>query len=61
LLPRDPAIRITAQKRNYIQSEYEVEYEQAGVANANAGWAGATTLLAMAAVFLVRQRLSRRE
>ncbi len=31
LVPRDPAVRITAQKRNDNQSSYELDYEQAGV------------------------------
>jgi hypothetical protein len=30
LVPRDPAIRIVAQKRNYLQSVYELDYVQAG-------------------------------
>lgn len=31
LVPSDPDIRIVAQTRNYFQSLYELEYEQAGV------------------------------
>ena len=31
LVPRDPDIRIAAQKRNYSQSRYQLEYVQAGV------------------------------
>jgi hypothetical protein len=30
LVPRDPDIRITAQNRNYLQSFYELDYQQAG-------------------------------
>lgn len=32
LIPRDPDIRITGQSRNYQQSFYQVDYEQAGAA-----------------------------
>lgn len=31
LVPRDPAIRISGQHRNYMQSQYQLEYEQNGV------------------------------
>ncbi len=31
LVPRDPAIRVTAQNRNYRQSFYQLDYVQAGV------------------------------
>ena len=37
LVPRDPALRILAQKRNYTQSSYEVEYgETTGTSNRTA-------------------------
>jgi hypothetical protein len=32
LVPRDPYIRIVAQNRNYQQSFYQLDYEQAGLA-----------------------------
>jgi hypothetical protein len=45
LVPRDPDIRIAAQKRNYLQSVYELEYVQAGVSSVSgAGWLGAIAL-----------------
>ena len=31
LVPRDPNIQVTAQKRNYLQSHYELDYTQASV------------------------------
>jgi hypothetical protein len=31
LVPKDPAIRISEQKRNYSQSSYEVDFRQTGV------------------------------
>ncbi len=31
LVPRDPGIQVTAQKRNYEQSFYQLDYAQAGV------------------------------
>jgi hypothetical protein len=42
LVPADPDIRIVAQKRNYTQSEYRVEYEQTGVrlSSLSSGWWG---------------------
>jgi hypothetical protein len=45
LVPRDPDIRIAAQKRNYLQSVYQLEYVQAGVSSASGGaWLGALAL-----------------
>jgi hypothetical protein len=42
LVPRDPDIRIAAQKRNYLQSIYQLEYVQAGVSKVSGGgWLGA--------------------
>jgi len=39
LVPRDPEIRIVAQKRNETQSAYELDYMQSGHGSgANAGW-----------------------
>jgi hypothetical protein len=42
LVPRDPHIRIVAQNRNYTQSSYELEYEDAGVLSASpfTSWSG---------------------
>jgi hypothetical protein len=37
LVPEDPGIRITGQRRSYDQSSYEVEYVQAGGAAKAAG------------------------
>ncbi len=61
LVPQDPDIRITAQKRNYQQSFYELEYTQA----ASAWLPGAGGLLGIVALllsarltFLWRQRRS---
>lgn len=57
LVPRDPDIRITAQKRNYEQSIYELEYVQAGARpgsrplawwTGDRGWLGAAALLLFA-------------
>ncbi len=39
LVPRDPSIRIVAQTRNYLQSLYQLEYEQAGVPSSLLFWA----------------------
>ena len=51
LVPRDPDIRITAQKRNYEQSFYQLEYQQAGIRTgplSAAWWSGAPGLLGAA-------------
>ena len=48
LVPRDPDIRIVAQKRNYSQSFYELDFEQAGSRTdlLNFGWlSGAQKLI----------------
>ena len=47
LVPRDPDIRIVAQHRNFSQSQYEMEYLQAGVPayRPSLAWLGAATLL----------------
>ncbi len=56
LVPRDPDVRITAQKRNYQQSLYELNYVQAGVRqeplsvwwSGTPVWVGTATLLLLA-------------
>jgi hypothetical protein len=48
LVPRDPAIRILSQTRNYLQSSYRLEYTQPGAAPSLAwggGLAGTVALL----------------
>jgi len=48
LVSRDPDIRIAAQKRNYSQSVYELDYEQSGVGSGwlgDRGWLGLVALL----------------
>ncbi len=66
LVPRDPDIRIVAQKRNYSQSLYELDYVQAGVRSGplspawwlgDRGWLSAVALLLCARFTLLwRQR-----
>jgi hypothetical protein len=65
LVPRDPDLRITAQKRNYRQSLYQLDYVQAGVRqeplsvwwSGTPFWVGTATLLLLARLALVwRQR-----
>ncbi len=66
LVPRDPDIRIVAQKRNYSQSLYELDYVQAGVPSGplspawwlgDRGWLSAVALLLSARFTLLwRQR-----
>jgi hypothetical protein len=66
LIPRDADIRIVAQKRNYEQSIYELEYVQAGIGpgplrlawwSGDRGWLGAVTLVLLARLaFVWRQR-----
>ena len=66
LVPRDPNIRIVAQDRNYSQSHYQLEYEQAGVASSelflaalsgDRAWLGAVALLLLTRfTWLWRQR-----
>ena len=60
LVPRNPAIRIEAQKRNYDQSFYELSYTQA--ASAGFGWIGVILLLLLARIvyFFFRAVASRR-
>ena len=60
LVPHDPDIRIAAQNRNYEQSLYQLDYEQAG--SSGIGWMGALALLLSARLaFLWRQRGGKRE
>ena len=59
LVPRDPAIKITAQNRNYTQSLYELDYAQAGAHSdplSIAGWSGIALLLCTRLAYLSRQR-----
>jgi hypothetical protein len=65
IVPRDPDIRITAQKRNYEQSIFELDYAQSGVAPASPslswssrtlGMAGGAALLLFAPFALTRRR-----
>lgn len=59
LVPRDPAIRITAQNRNYTQSLYELDYVQAGAHSdllSIAAWSGIALLLCTRLAYLSRQR-----
>jgi hypothetical protein len=68
LIPRDPDIRISAQNRDYWQSFYQLDYEQAvarpGALSFAGGsyWLGAVALLLSARlVFLRRQRIRRQD
>ncbi|HEY3840550.1 MAG TPA: hypothetical protein VGL72_28455 [Bryobacteraceae bacterium] len=58
LVPRDPDIRITTQNRNYEQSSYRVDYDQAGapVTSLSPAWlsSGSSWLAGMALLFLTR-------
>jgi hypothetical protein len=51
LVPRDPDIRIVAQNRNYSQSHYELDYEQAGD---RGEWAGGRGLGVVAFLLFAR-------
>jgi len=65
LVPRDPQIRIVAQNRNYLQSVYEVRYEQTDVgpvaglparlANSR-GWLAALALVLLTRLAWLRKR-----
>jgi len=62
LVPRDPDIRIAIQNRNYEQSFYELDYDQAGARPAllsfsSAGLSVLALLLSARVVFLWRRRL----
>jgi hypothetical protein len=65
LVPRDPAIQVTAQHRNYQQSIYELDYVQDGAPSAppalawhsgGQGWLGAVALLLIAPLAWLRRR-----
>jgi len=49
LIPADRDVKIIRQGRNYSQSVYELEYEQAGVDAASLGWLGALGVLTLIA------------
>jgi hypothetical protein len=51
LVPRDPDIRITGQDRNYVQSKYQMTYQQAGVSTP---WSSAAWLIAIPVLLFVR-------
>ncbi len=55
LVPSDPALRIVAQKRNYSQSQYEVEFAEAGTRSAAAPLGAAVLLVAGVALFYRRR------
>ena len=59
LVPRDPDLRITGQDRNYVQSIYQMTYQQAGVSTlwSSAAWLGAIPLLLLARLAFVWRRL----
>ena len=71
LVPRDPDIRVIGQNRNYEQSLYRLDYEQAGVRSgllSFAWWSGGRGWLAIVALLLfarlawvLRQRVEVRE
>ena len=56
LVPRDPAIRVLAQKRNYTQSLYELDFTQAGAPATGALPLGALALLLAARLALLIRR-----
>jgi hypothetical protein len=61
-LPRDPRIQIAAQKRNYTQSSYELDYEETDVRQGVSGliWLTPLALLLTARlIYLWRQWLAR--
>jgi hypothetical protein len=61
LVSRDPDIRIEAQKRNYTQSHYELDYVQAGGRSGSAWWSVPFGwLAAVAALLSLRVMLMRR-
>jgi len=51
LVPRDPDIRITGQDRNYVQSIYQMTYQQAGVSTP---WSSAAWLVGIPALLFAR-------
>jgi hypothetical protein len=59
LVPRDPDVDIVAQRRNYEQSTYRLDYVQAGVPSGVPTWLGAAVLLTLTSLggaVLLRQR-----
>jgi hypothetical protein len=54
LVPRDPSIRIIAQKRNYSQSHYELDYLQTDVSAAPiaSSWSGARQWIGTGALLM---------
>ena len=66
LVSRDPDVRVVSQKRNYEQSSYQLDYEQAGTRSLTtslARWLTSWGWLAIVGVFSVAQlaRLARRQ
>jgi hypothetical protein len=61
LVPRDPDLRIVAQKRNYTQSVYRVDYVQAGVGwwTVDRAWMGGVGLVLLARFGLQWRRMRR--
>ena len=54
LAPRDPEIRVVAQRRNYEQSRYQVEYSQSRLGMLSlARWAGSRGVIALAGLALL--------
>jgi len=55
LVPSDPDIRIEGQRRNYLQTHYELDYTQAGVSPAAVwmGWMGERAWIGAVALLLV--------
>jgi len=55
LVPRDPDIRVTAQTRNYVQSFYQLDYQQTGIRSdvLPQWWSGSPLLGCTAALFLL--------
>lgn len=59
LVPADPNIRIEAQRRNYSQSFYELDYTQPGAITdwiRRGGWVGGVALLLSARLALMRRK-----
>jgi hypothetical protein len=64
LVPSDPGVRIVAQRRNYSQSFYQLDYVQAGASSgslSSAPWSGAGWLGAFALLLFARFALRRKE
>lgn len=58
LVPQDPAIRIAAQRRNYTQSSYQVDYNDATASQTRVWSSGVALLAAFALLFLARYATS---